>query len=65
MNVDKGSQQNISVTLGKGLALRVGARGLCTNVATARGDCGESCGPSGRSFGRVEDESFGALSLAQ
>ena len=39
MNLDKGSRQNRSVTSGKGLALRVGPRGLCTNVATARGDC--------------------------
>ena len=65
MNVDKGSRQNRSVTSGKGLALRVGPRGLCTNVATARGDCGEICGPSRQSFGGVEDESFGALFLAQ
>ena len=65
MNVDKGSQQNISVTLGKGLALRVGPRGICTNVATDRGDCGKSCGPSRRSFGRAEDEYLGDLYLAQ
>ena len=58
MNLDKGSWQNISVTLVKGLALKVGPRGICTNVATARGGCGESCGPSGRSFGGVEDKSF-------
>ena len=44
--------------------LRVGPRGLCTNVATAREYCGEICGPFGGSFCRVEDESFGALSLA-
>ena len=65
MNVDKGSRQNISVTSGKGLTLRVGPRGLCNNIATAGGDCSESCGPSRRSFGGVEDESFGALFLAQ
>ena len=47
MNVDKGSRQNRSVTSGKGLALRVGPRGLCTNVATARGDCGEAADPPG------------------
>ena len=65
MNVDKGIWKNISVTFEKGLALRVRPRGLCTNVATARGYCGERCGPSGRSFGGVEDESFGDLSLPQ
>ena len=65
MNIDKGSWQNISVTQGKVLALRFGPRGLCTYVATARGDCGESCGPSGKSFGGVEDESFRDISLAQ
>ena len=65
MNIDKGSWQNISVTQGKVLALRVGPRVLCTNVATARGDCGESCGPSGQSFGGVEDDSFRDISLAQ
>ena len=63
MNVEKISQQNRSVTLGKGLDLRVGPRGLCTNVATARGDYGKICGPSGRSFGRVEYEYFGDLYL--
>ena len=65
MNVDKESRQNKSVTSGKGLALRVGRRGLCANVATARVDCGESYRPSGLSFGGVEDDSFGDLSLAQ
>ena len=63
MNVDKRSQQNRSVTLGKGLDLRVVPRGLCTNVAAARGDYRERCGPSGRSFGRVEYEYFGDLYL--
>ena len=47
------------------MALRVGPRGLCINVATARGEYGEICGPYGQSFGGVEDESFGDLSLAQ
>ena len=65
MNVDNGSRQNIYVTSGKGLALRVGPRGLCINIATARGEYGEICGPYGQSFGGVEDESFGDLSLAQ
>ena len=65
MNVNKGNRKNRSVTSVKGLALRVGPRGLCTNVATARGDYSESCGPSGWSFGRLEDESFGDISLAQ
>ena len=65
MNVDKISRKNRSVNLGKGLAMRVGPRGICTNVATARGDCGKSCGLYGRSFGGVEDKSFGALSLAK
>ena len=65
MNGYTGSRQNISVTLGKGLALRVGPRVICTNVATARGDCVGSCVPSGRSFGSVEDESFGDIYLAQ
>ena len=65
MNVDKGSRENIYVTLGKGLALRVGPRGLCTNVLTAREECGEIRGPSGRYFGGVEDEYFRYLSLAQ
>ena len=64
MNVDKGSWQNISVTQGKVLALRFGPRGLSTNVATAGGDYGENCGPSGRSFGRVEYDYFGDLYLA-
>ena len=31
-NVDKGSRQNRSVTSGKGLALRVGHRGPCSDV---------------------------------
>ena len=65
MNVDKGSCQNKYVTSGKGSALRVGSRGLCTNVATARADCGKNCGSSGRSFGGVEDESFGGIYLVQ
>ena len=65
MNIEKGSRQNRSITLGKGLALRVGPRGIYTNVATARGYCGESCGPSGWSFGGVEDEFIGDISLAQ
>ena len=64
MNIDKGSRKNISVTSVKGLDLRVGPMGLCTNVVSARGDCGKICGPSGKSFGGVEDESLGALSLA-
>ena len=65
MNAYKGSRKNRSVKSGKSLAMRVGPRGICTNVATARGECGEICGPSGRSSGRVEDKSFGAISLAQ
>ena len=65
MNVDKRSRKNRSVNSGKGLDLMVGPRGFCTNVATARGDCDESCGPSGRSFGGAKEESFGALYLAQ
>ena len=65
MNVDKGSWQNISITSGKELALRVGPRGICINVATARGDYGKICRPSGRSFGGVEDESFGNFSQSQ
>ena len=64
MDVDKRSQKNRSVTSGKGLALRFGPRGLSTNVATAGGDYGENCGPSGRSFGRVEYEYFRDLYLA-
>ena len=63
MNVDKGSRKNRFVTSGKVLAMRVGPRGVCTNVATARGDYGEICGPSGSSFGRVEYEYFGDLYL--
>ena len=65
MNIDKGSRKNISVTSVIGLDLRVGPMGLCTNVVTDRGDCGEICGPSGRSLRGVEDKSFGVLSLAQ
>ena len=61
MNVEKGSRKNRSVTSGKGLDLKVGPRGLCTNVATSGGDCGEICGPSGRYFGGAEYESFGDL----
>ena len=45
-NVDKGSQQNTSVTSGKGLALRVGPWCLCTDVAAAGRDCGLRCGLS-------------------
>ena len=65
MNVDKVSWKNISITSGKGLDMRVGPRGLCTNVVTDRGDFGEICGPSGRSFGGVEDNYFGAIYLEQ
>ena len=65
MNVDKGSQQNISVTSGKWLALRVGPMGLYTNITTARRDLIKSFGPSRWSFDGVEDAYFGALSLAQ
>ena len=57
--------KNRSEASGKGLALRVDPRGLCTNVATDKGDCGESYGPSRQSFGGVEDESFWALVLSQ
>ena len=60
-----GSWKNIPVTLGKGLDLKFGPMGLCTNVETARGYCGEICGPSRRSFGGVEDKSFGGISLSQ
>ena len=65
MNVDKGSRQNRSVTSGKGLALRVGPRGICTDVTTYRGDYGKICGPSGRSFGGVEDDYYRAIYLEQ
>ena len=56
MNVDMGIWKNRSVTLGKGLDLRVGPRGLCTNISTDRGGCGEICRPSGWSFGGLDDE---------
>ena len=65
MNVDKGGRQNRSVTLIKVLALRVGLRHLCTNVTAVRGGCGRICRPSGRSVGKMEDKSFGYLSLSQ
>ena len=65
MNVDKRILQNRSVTSGKGLALRVGPRVLCTNVATARGDYEKICESSGRSFDEVKDDSFGDFSLAR
>ena len=66
MDVDKGIRKNRSLTLGKGLYLRVGHKGLYTNVATAGGGfCGKICVPSWRFFGKVEDKSFGDLSLAQ
>ena len=65
MNLDKGSRQNQSVTSGKGLALRVKHKVLCTNVATARGDYEKICESSGRSFDEVKDDSFGDFSLAR
>ena len=65
MNMEKGSWKNISLTSGKGLDLRFGPMGLCTNVATARGDCGDTCRPSGRSLDRVEDKYLRSLYLAQ
>ena len=64
MNLDKASWKNIFVTLGKVLALRFGSRGICTNVATDRGGCGERCGLYGLSFDGMEDKYFGYLSLA-
>ena len=50
MNVDKEGSKNISVILGKVLDMRVGHRGLCTNVTTDRGECGKRCRQSGQSL---------------
>ena len=65
MNVDKGSWKNRSLTWGKGLALRVGPRVLCTNDATARGGCGKRFGLYGLSFGGVGYNPFRDIYLAQ
>ena len=37
------------------MALRVGPRGLLTDVAAARQDCGLRCGLAGRPFVGLED----------
>ena len=65
MNVNKGIRKNRSVTSVKGLTLRVGPRGLFTNVATTRGDCSGGCGTSGQYFDGAEDKYFGDLYLEQ